>query len=179
MTGTPVHAEPGHYLVNLRIIEPPVGFAIPVARYYVESREHAQRASRIALETPADAAVLAVKPFDFRWEGVPRVAQYRLDVYPQETVTLPPFPGLVQGPATNPSTDSTVFVRAPRERGGTPSEIALSVLVPAERTAVALRPNQLAKLAPGQSYLWQVKGLDAQGNVVAESPLRQFTLQPR
>jgi len=171
-------SQPGEYTVNLRIIEPPVGFTIPTGRYFVESREHQQRVQPIALREPREAAVLALRPFDFHWAAIPKIAQYRLDVYPRETVTQPTAPGLVQGPATNPSTDASAFLRAPRELG-TPTAAALSVLIPSQVTTFTLRHAQLARLTAGRAYLWQIKGLDQQGAVVAESPLRHFTLQAR
>ena len=171
-------SQPGEYTVNLRIDDPPAGFTIPTVRYFVESREHQRRIQPIALREPAEAAVLALRPFDLGWAAVPKVAQYRLDVYPRETVTQPTVPGLVQGPATNPSSDATGLLRAPRELG-TPTEAILSVYVPSQLTTFTLRPNQLAKLTAGRAYVWQIRALDPQGNVVAESSLRHFSLQAR
>jgi hypothetical protein len=149
-----------------------------VARYFVESREHPHRAQPIVLREPGEAAVLALRPFGFRWDAIPKVTQYRFDVYAQETVTLPTTPDIVQGPATNPSTEGTALLRAPLELGA-PAGAVLSAFIPSHITAFTPRSDQLAKLAAGRAYVWQVKGLDERGNVVAESPPRQFSLQPR
>ncbi len=180
LPGTPAlpTSQPGEYIVNLRFVEPPVGFTIPAIRYFVEAREHPLRTQPIALRQPGEAAVLPLHPFAFRWEKVPKVAQYRLDVYPQETVTQPTVPGLVQGPVTNPLTEGTALLRAPGELG-TPSAAVLSAFIPAEVTVFTPRQNQLGKLTAGRAYRWQIRGLDQEGNVVAESPLRQFTLEAR
>ena len=170
--------QPGEFIVNLRFVQPPVPFDIPLVRYFVEAREHVQRSFGIALQAPGDAAALAFKPFDFRWAPAARVTHYRLDVYPQETVGLPTAPGLIQGPTANPAAGGGVFIRAPRELRP-PTDPVVSALIPSGVTAFTLRPNQFVKLAPGRSYLWRVKGLDQLGNVIAESPLRQFVLQAR
>jgi hypothetical protein len=168
---------PGAYDVNLRFVEPPVPFAIPVARYFVQSGDHPLRISLIGTQMPLDNAVLAPRPFDFRWDGVPGVSAYRLDVYPQDVPSSPSLPGLIQSPATSPTSDANLFNRGPREGAGAPGTI--SAMIPAQVTSFTLRPSQLAKLVPGGSYAWRIRGLDQQGNIVAESPMRQFTLQAR
>jgi len=179
LPGTPPlpTSAPGAYDVNLRFVEPAVPFAIPVARYFVEGRDHARRIATIGVQTPADGARLAPRPFDFRWEGVPNVSTWRLDVYPAESTSLPTFPGLIGGQAGSPTSDAGAFNRGPRDGPGAPG--AVSALIPAQVTSFTLRPNQLARLAPGASYAWRVRGLDAQGNIVAESAMRQFTLEAR
>ncbi|MBI4255390.1 MAG: hypothetical protein HY616_09980 [Candidatus Rokubacteria bacterium] len=168
---------PGAYDVNLRFVEPPVPFAIPVARYFVQSGDHPLRISLIGTQMPLDNAVLAPRPFDFRWDGAPGVSVYRLDVYPQEVPSGPSLPGLIQSPATSPTSDSNVFNRGPREGAG--ARGVVSVEIPAQVTSFTLRPSQLAKLVPGGSYAWRIRGLDQKSNIVAESPMRQFTLQAR
>lgn len=168
---------PGAYDVNLRFVEPPVPFSIPVARYFVQSGDHPLRISLIGTQMPLDNAVLARRPFDFRWDGAPGVSVYRLDVYPQEVPSGPSLPGLIQSPTTSPTSDSNVFNRGPREGAGAPG--AISAMIPAQVTSFTLRPSQLAKLVPGGSYAWRIRGLDQKGNIVAESPMRQFTLQAR
>ncbi|OGL01070.1 MAG: hypothetical protein A3E31_04495 [Candidatus Rokubacteria bacterium RIFCSPHIGHO2_12_FULL_73_22] len=179
LPGTPPlpTSAPGAYDVNLRFIEPAVPFAIPVARYFVEGRDHPRRIATIGVQVPADGARLAPRPFDFRWEGVPNVSTYRIDVYPTESTSLPSFPGLVGSPSASPTSDASAFNRGPREGPGAPG--AVSALIPAQMTSFTLRPSQLAKLAPGASYAWRIRGLDAQGNIVAESAMRQFTLEAR
>jgi len=173
LTGELPTTQPGTYIVNLRFTEPPVGFAVPVATYFVKAQEHVQRVSPIALQAPGQSAVLGLKPFAFRWEPAPKVAHYRLDVYPQDAGAPPAVPGVIQGPATQPGSDPDALVRAARELG----DPVLSVQIPSQVSSFTPRAGQLGKLAAGRRYLWQVKGFDQQGNVVAESSLRQFTLQ--
>jgi hypothetical protein len=170
--------SPGAYDINLRFVEPPVPFAVPVARYFVRGDDRPQGVALIGTQMPVDHAVLAPRPFDFRWDGAPGVSAWRLDVYPQETPAVRSLSGLIQSPATSPASDSNVFNRGPaREGAGAPGMV--SAMIPAQVTSFTLRPSQLAKLVPGGSYAWRIRGLDQQGNIVAESPMRQFTLQTR
>jgi hypothetical protein len=168
---------PGAYDVNLRIVEPPVPFAIPLARYFVAAGGPVPRSTTIALRTPADGAVLAPGALEFRWEPITNIAHYRLDIYPRETVALPQVPAIVGGPATSAVGDSNVFNRGPRDLGIAPGP--LSALIPSQVSSFSLRPSQVTRLTPGASYAWRIRALDPQGNIVAESPLGQFTIQPK
>jgi hypothetical protein len=170
--------QPGTFAVNLRFIEPPVGFEIPVVTYFVKSNEHPLRRTPITLLTPAEAQVLPYTIFGFRWEAVPGAAQYRLDVFPAEPLRAQTFPGLIEGPRTNPSNEATVFDRAPGDLSGDRAA-ALSALVPSTMTAFTLRQGHFARLTAGRAYTWQIRALDQQGNIVGASPVRQFTLAPR
>jgi hypothetical protein len=171
--------QPGTYAVNLRFVEPPVGFEIPVATYYVKPGETAFRRPTIGLLTPGDGAQLPHDRVDFRWDGIAGVTHYRLDIYPQETIHLPTAPGLYAGPATNPSNAPSVFQPRPRDPDGAREDTAVSAMLPAQITFFTLRSSHLARLQPGRAYAWQVRGLDQRGNVVGESPLRPFTFAPK
>ncbi len=170
--------QPGTFAVNLRFVEPAVGFEIPLATYFVKSSEHPIRRSPIVLLTPADAQTLPYTLFGFRWESVPGTAQYRLDVFPAEAAVVQTFPGLIEGPRTNPSSDANVFARAPADLSGD-REAIFSALVPSAVTSFNLRQGHFARLTAGRVYTWQVRALDPQGNVLGASPVRQFTLAPR
>jgi hypothetical protein len=170
--------QPGTFAVNLRFVEPAVGFEIPVATYFVKGSEHPVRRAQITLLTPSEAQVLPYTIFGFRWESVPGAAQYRLDVFPAETAVAQSFPGLIEGPRTNPSNDANVFSRAPADLSGDRAA-ALSALVPSTMTSFNLRQGHFARLVAGRAYSWQVRALDQQGNIVGASPVRQFTLAPR
>jgi hypothetical protein len=170
--------QPGTFAVNLRFVDPPVGFEIPVATYFVKSNEHPIRRAAINLLTPAEAQTLPYTLFGFRWESVPGAMQYRLDVFPAEAVVSQTFPGLIEGPRTNPSNDANVFQRAPADLSGD-REAVLSALVPSAMTSFNLRQGHFTRLVAGRVYTWQVRALDQQGNIVGASPVRQFTLAPR
>ncbi|HEV8585695.1 MAG TPA: hypothetical protein VGT02_12060 [Methylomirabilota bacterium] len=170
--------QPGTFVVNLRFVDPPVGFEIPVATYFVKSNEHPIKRAAINLLTPAEAQTLPYTLFGFRWESVPGASQYRLDVFPAETVVSQTFPGVIEGPRTNPSNDSNVFQRAPADLSGD-REAILSALVPSAMTSFNLRQGHFTRLVAGRVYTWQVRALDQQGNIMGASPVRQFTLAPR
>jgi hypothetical protein len=170
--------QPGTYAVNLRFVEPAVGFEIPVVTYFVKSNEVTVRRQQIPVLAPSANSQLKRELFDLRWETTPGVAQYRVDVYPQETVAVPTAPGLFPSYRTNPVSDPTVFQRSPAELSGDRTDAVVSALVPGSVTAYRLRQPHLERLQTGMSYGWRVRGLDAQGNVVAESALHSFTITP-
>src|SRR6185503_9948469 len=70
--------QAGNYVVNLRFVEPPVGYEIPVAQYFVKSNEHPIRRSEIVLVSPGDAAVLPYALVNFQWQSVSGAAHYKL-----------------------------------------------------------------------------------------------------
>jgi hypothetical protein len=169
---------PGTFAVNLRFIEPPVGFEVPLAQYFVKPTERAVRQSPIALLAPAQSQTLPLGPFGFQWTPISGVSQYRLEVFPAEPGSAATSSGLIAGPATNPMNDASVFNRAPGDPGAERAA-AVSAIVPSTMTSFNLRQGHFARLTAGRAYAWQVKGLDQHGNVVGESPIRQFTLAPR
>ena len=170
----PTHI-PGEYQVALQILEPAAGFELPVARYFVEAREHPQRAHLIRLVEPAAGARVPLGNIKFRWEEVPGIAQYRLEVAEAEPLPAPGIASrLLEGMPTPSRTTPTPqsHVAGQLTLPGPPVLVALT---PADTPVYQPQANQRQKLRPGVLYAWRILALDTRGQVVGASALHQFT----
>ena len=157
----------GAYLVRLRITVPELADDAPTLSYLVglpggEAAAGPAGAPGTLVahgptgRGPADALV-------FSWQPVAGSIAYQVEIYEKD-----PSAAAAQARADD---QDACLVSVPSSVGRPP---VTGVLVPGTRTEAALGHAAAAKLAAGTSYIWRVTALDKDGNVICDSPLKEF-----
>ncbi len=157
----PSRAE-GVYLLRFRVIEPEIGYEPVTVRYLVTSSGSPEKPP-VTIETlsPADGSLINTDS-RFAWSGGGEAQSWRLEIYakPADRMIdqLPDLGG-------TPPTDSAPAVNGPLLTG---------MILPEQTRETALSKMVWQHLQPGQGYLWRIRSVDDEGNVIGESPLIEF-----
>jgi hypothetical protein len=165
-------AGSGLHLVRLRVVEPDTAFPLPTIRYLVmeEAGPGQPRAPEpLQLRGPGHLASLGDHT-RFVWDLVEGASAYQVEIYAKpdpkgakqpDEVLQPPVPAIA--PASVPL----------------PGRLVTGSIVGADERQVELSAAQRSRLEPGQRYLWRVRAVAADGIVVGESPVREFSVPLR
>lgn len=159
----------GSYLLRLKINRPPTDTAKLVLKYFVGDEHPDEELAggkavpeTIATEGPAKSGP-AKSDTKFTWDAVPGSVAYQVEIYDKK--------GGEGGVITDAGTSNFCMIRVPSELNRPPT---MGVMVPAFQTEATL--NQLAGrvLMKDTSYLWRVVALAKGGEVLCQSPFKEF-----
>lgn len=148
--------EAGLYLLRLRLIEPRFERSTIELRYQVSGRPaEPALVPLLRVNAPQTGAALGDDTL-FQWHPVAQTRAYQLELYER-----PPT-------AAHSSTQREPNT-AVAEMTETPTT---GMLLTGETEHTRLSPAVLQRLAPGRTYYWRIVALNADGTVVAASPVQ-------
>jgi hypothetical protein len=168
----------GLHLVRLRVIEPNTAFELPAIRYFVSAGSSPRLGAPprpVVLHSPPHLASIDENA-PFAWQLAEGANAYQIEFFAAPET---------RAEATRPeeSLESGIQREIDREVLVTQSDPAVGefvtgAVVPADQATLELTPPMRRRLRPGRSYLWRVRGLSAEGAVIAESPVREIRTAP-
>lgn len=148
--------QPGLYLLRLRVVQPMLEQNDIVLRYQVSGASTTAPERVSVLNVTTDQSTALGADTEFQWRRVSNTHAYQLELYDQR-----PEPTS----STEPEHSDTV----PAEFASEPTT-GLMVKAGTERTR--LSPAVLHQLLPGHVYYWRVVAVDANGAILAASPVQ-------
>ncbi|WP_111642591.1 hypothetical protein [Marinimicrobium alkaliphilum] len=148
--------EAGLYLLRLRLIQPRFEQDTLDLRYQVSSRStEPARVPVLRVSAPAAGAPLRADT-RFQWRPVAQTRAYQLELY--------------ERPPTATNTDTQ---REPHTAAAEMTEAPTTgMLLPGNTESTQLSPAALQRLAPGRTYYWRIVAVNADGAIVAASPVQ-------
>jgi len=165
----------GQHVVALRISSPPSGFPLPVVSYYVTEPVQPQAQRTIQLLGPFDNTSVQQPPITFSWQPVSQAVEYRFELLEGDPHGLPSKLNVATDPLRALEPASAYPILLP-QFSTEKRLVAFSAQTDLATTRFLLNAKHLQRLRRGQAYLWRVVALDAEGETVAQSPVRRITL---
>ncbi len=155
----------GLYLVRLRITDPAPSFEAPVIRYFVgEGRPGRELPPQpMSAYSPPPSALLAGDT-SFTWAPITGAKAYQVQIYRLAREGAAALPSLSDGDAADPREIARALSRPP----------VTGMLVAGKQNSTGLSASARMHLAPGQTYLWRVQAIGADGAVIGESAPREL-----
>jgi hypothetical protein len=157
----------GLHVVRLRFEEPGTAFPLPDIRYFVLEDGPGDRLAvpdSIDATSPPPQAALGPDT-RFAWSPLDGAIAYRVVFYAR---LEPPLPSSRPDQALENADD-----RAERIEEHSLGPLVAGVMIPGDRSTLALTPAIAQRLAPGQRFAWQVQAIAADGTVRGQSALRE------
>jgi hypothetical protein len=168
----------GLHLVRLRFVEPDTAFELPAIRYFVSAGTSPQLGAApgpVELRSPPHLASIDENA-SFAWQPVAGANVYRIELFAApETRADATRPEESLESGSQRAIDRTLLSLTSGPAAG---EFVTGAVVPADQVKVDLTAPMRRSLRPGRSYLWRVRGLSAEGAVIAESPIREVRTTP-
>ncbi|MBE7636170.1 hypothetical protein GUA87_04890 [Sneathiella sp. P13V-1] len=151
----------GLHQVRLFIRSPELRFEEPVLRYYVSPSAvtGAGRLQPMQVVQPSENALLG-PDLQFAWLSVPGAAAYQIEIFGS---------GAPGNPVENLS-------KAPLVVGALDIEkrLVAGKVIPGDKTATVLARTTFQHLEHGREYLWRIRAINDNGNVLSQSALRKI-----
>jgi len=161
-------AAQGNYVVRLRVRQPTnLGFNLPILRYAVNPEGAAlpgEKRPPLRLSAPANNALLQADTH-FRWQAVRGARAYQLELYLAKDHRRPSTqPGSEPGKLGYDET--SIDKQAP----------ATGLLVPGRKTSLSIGALSRQHLRHGETYLWRILAIGAEGRIISSSPIREIRI---
>ncbi|MGH1470551.1 MAG: hypothetical protein ACRBCS_05120 [Cellvibrionaceae bacterium] len=162
----------GLYLLRFRALEPQLSQDTLQLQYFVTEQSQAMRKKIQPLRSsrPTDGAWL--KPLTtFRWSSVLNARAYRVEIFQS---------------AAKPASYAEQYSRLDSELGVNPNNISLldnsmsavtGLLIPGNQTEAIFSLVSFSHLDKSSHYVWRVIAIDAFGEIIAESSLKNIYTQ--
>ncbi|MBB3060533.1 hypothetical protein [Microbulbifer rhizosphaerae] len=150
--------EAGLYLLRLRLLQPSLESDSIELRYQVSGKPAAPVFVPVLPVTSPQAGTALDAATEFRWRPAAGTRAYQLELYDQP-------------PSAATSVTSSEPGTVPAEMTAAP---ATGVLLQGNTDRTRLSPTVLHRLLPGRIYYWRVSAVNAEGAIVAASPIQSI-----